>query len=63
MGWIRRWWSSAPTLPDRLLPRAAHLIPQMIALLRQTDLPVTEITARVGKGAVLSAEVMRLVGR
>ena len=51
---------AAPTLPDRLLPRAAHLIPQLIALLRQTDLPVAEITARIGKDAVLSAEVMRL---
>ena len=48
------------TLPDRLLPRAAHLIPQLIALLRQTDLPVAEITARIGKDAMLAAEVMRL---
>lgn len=51
---------ATPALPDRLLPRAAHLIPQLIALLRQSDLPVTELTARIGKDAVLSAEVMRL---
>ena len=49
-----------PDLPDNLLPRAAALIPQMIALVRQTSLPVAEIAARVGKDAVLSAELMRL---
>ena len=51
---------AAPALPDKLLPRAAHLIPQLIALLRQSDLPTAELTARIGKDAVLSAEVMRL---
>jgi len=49
-----------PTMADNLLPRAASLIPQLIALLRQTDLPTAEIAARVGKDAVLTAEVMRL---
>jgi hypothetical protein len=51
---------AAPAFPDRLLPRAAHLIPQLIALLRQSDLPAAELTARIGKDALLSAEVMRL---
>lgn len=49
-----------PDLPDNLLPRAASLIPQLIALVRQTSLPVAEIAVRVGKDAVLSAELMRL---
>lgn len=51
---------ATPVLPERLLPRAAHLIPQLIALLRQSDLPVAELTARIGRDAVLAAEVMRL---
>ena len=49
-----------PAIPDNLLPRAAALIPQLIALVRQTDLPVPAIAARVGKDAVLAAELMRL---
>lgn len=49
-----------PALPDNLLPRAASLMPQLIALVRQTDLPVPAIAERVGKDAVLAAEVMRL---
>ncbi|MEO8858299.1 MAG: HDOD domain-containing protein [Burkholderiaceae bacterium] len=49
-----------PHLPDNLLPRAAALIPQLIALLRQTDLPTPAIAERIGKDSVLSAEVMRL---
>ena len=49
-----------PVFPEKLLPRAANLIPQLIALLRQTDLPTTEIASRVARDAVLSAEVLRL---
>ena len=49
-----------PAIPDNLLPRAAALIPQLIALVRQTDLPVPAIAERVGKDAVLTAELMRL---
>ena len=48
--WTWRW----------MLPRAAHLIPQLITLLRQSDLPAAELTARIGEDALLSAEVMRL---
>ncbi len=47
-------------LPDNLLPRAAALIPQLIALVRQTSLPTPAIAERVGRDAVLSAELMRL---
>jgi hypothetical protein len=47
-------------LPDNLLPRASALVPQLIALLRQTELPLASITERVARDAALSAEVMRL---
>jgi HDOD domain len=49
-------------LPDELLPRAAALVPQMLAMLRQTDLPVQALAQRVAKDAQLTAEVMRLAG-
>ena len=49
-----------PAIPDNLLPRAAALIPQLIALVRQTELPVPAIAERVGKDAVLAAELMSL---
>lgn len=49
-----------PEIPDNLLPRAAALIPQLIALVRQTDLPTPAIAERIGKDPVLAAEVMRL---
>ncbi len=49
-----------PTVPDNLLPRAAALIPQLIALVRQTDLPTPAIAERIGKDAGLTAEVLRL---
>lgn len=49
-----------PEIPDNLLPRATALIPQLIALLRQTELPTPAIAQRIGQDAVLAAEVMRL---
>lgn len=49
-----------PALPDELLPRAAALIPQLLAMLRQADLPVPALAQRVAKDVVLSAEVLRL---
>lgn len=49
-----------PALPDDLLPRAAALIPQLLAMLRQTDLPVPALAQRVAKDVVLTAEVLRL---
>jgi HDOD domain len=49
-----------PTLPDELLPRSAALIPQLLALLRQTDLPVPALAQRVSKDVLLTAEVLRL---
>ena len=49
-----------PELPDNLLPRAAALVPQLIALLRQTSLSTSAIAERVRRDPILSAEVMRL---
>lgn len=49
-----------PEIPDNLLPRAAALIPQLIALVRQTELPTSAMAQRIGKDPVLAAEVMRL---
>jgi len=49
-----------PALPDDLLPRATALIPQLLALLRQTELPVPALAQRVAKDMVLAAEVLRL---
>ncbi len=49
-----------PTIPDSMLPRAAELVPQLIALLRETQLPLQAIAQRVSKDEMLAAEVMRL---
>jgi hypothetical protein len=49
-----------PSLPEDLLPRAAALIPQLLAMLRQSDLPVPALAQRLAKDVVLTAEVMRL---
>ena len=46
-----------------MLPRAAALIPQLLTILRQSDLPVPAIAERLSKDAVLTAEVMRLARR
>jgi hypothetical protein len=48
-----------PALPDELLPRAASLMPQLLAMLRQTDLPVHALAQQVSKDVVLAAEVLR----
>lgn len=48
-----------PALPDELLPRAASLMPQLLAMLRQTDLPVQALAQQVSKDVVLAAEVLR----
>jgi len=49
-----------PSVPDKLLPRAAKLIPQLIVLLRETQLPLKAIAQRVSKDPLLAAEVLRL---
>jgi hypothetical protein len=49
-----------PSLPEDMLPRAAALIPQLLAMLRQSDLPVPALAQRLAKDVVLTAEVMRL---
>lgn len=47
-------------LPDALLPRMADLLPQLIALTRENNLPVRAIALRVSKDPLLTAEVLRL---
>jgi hypothetical protein len=46
-------------VPPDLLPRAAALIPQLLAMLRQTQLPVAALAQRVARDMVLAAEVLR----
>lgn len=49
-----------PRLPDDLLPRAAALIPQLMAALRQSELPVPVLAQRFSKDPLLAAAVLRL---
>ena len=49
-----------PIIPENMLPRAAELLPQLIGLLRETQLPLQAVAERVNKDGVLAAEVMRL---
>lgn len=51
-----------PSLPAELAPRSANLVPQLLALLRQDDLPVPALAERIGKEAALAAEVLRQAG-
>jgi len=51
-----------PVLPAELLPRAANVVPQLLALLRQQDLPVPVLAERIGRDPVLAAEVLRQAG-
>jgi len=51
-----------PALPAELLPRAANVVPQLLALLRQQDLPVPALAERIGREPVLAAEVLRQAG-
>jgi HD-like signal output (HDOD) protein len=46
-------------VPPELLPRAAALTPQWLAMLRQTQLPVAALAQRVSRDMVLAAEVLR----
>lgn len=44
---------------DSLLPRAAAFVPQLLALLRQSDATLADIAARIAQDAPLAAEVLR----
>jgi HD-like signal output (HDOD) protein len=48
------------TLPTDLVPRAPAVIPQLLSLMRQDDLPLASIVERVVRDPLLTAEVMRL---
>ena len=48
------------SLPADLLPRAPAVIPQLLSLLRQDDLPLPRIVERVVRDPLLTTEVMRL---
>ncbi|MCC7100597.1 MAG: HDOD domain-containing protein [Rubrivivax sp.] len=49
-------------LPSELLPRSANVLPQLLAMLRQQDLPVPVLAERIGRDPVLAAEVLRQAG-
>ncbi|MEF7616217.1 HDOD domain-containing protein [Aquincola sp. MAHUQ-54] len=46
--------------PAELLPRTPAVVPQLLNLLRQDDLPLAAVSERVSKDIVLTAEVLRL---
>ena len=49
-----------PLMPPELLPRSPAVVPQLIAMLRQPDLPVPALAERIGRDPPLAAEVLRL---
>ena len=49
-----------PVLPADLLPRSANVLPQLIAMLRQDDLPVSALAERIAKDPTVAAEVLRM---
>ncbi len=49
-----------PQTPADLLPRTPAVVPQLLNLLRQDDLPLAAITERITKDVQLTAEVLRL---
>lgn len=51
-----------PKLPPELLPRAASLVPQLIATLRQGQAPVPVLAERIARDPAIAAEVLRLAG-
>lgn len=51
---------AAPRLPDKLLPRAPAVVPQILALLRKDDVSRSELAAQVQRDVLLTAEVLRV---
>lgn len=49
-----------PSLPHDMLPRAPEVVPQLVAVLREPELPVPAMAERIAKDLVLAAEVLRL---
>ncbi|URI10903.1 HDOD domain-containing protein [Aquincola tertiaricarbonis] len=49
-----------PQTPADLLPRTPAVVPQLLNLLRQDDLPLAAVTERITKDVQLTAEVLRL---
>jgi hypothetical protein len=49
-----------PKLGAEMLPRAAAVMPRLIAMLRQGDLPVPVLAERIGRDPAIAAEVLRL---
>jgi len=49
-----------PVLGSELLPRAASVVPQLMAMLRQGDQPVAVIADQIAKDAAMAAEVLRM---
>lgn len=49
-----------PQTPADLLPRTPAVVPQLLNLLRQDDLPLAAISERITKDVQLTAEVLRL---
>lgn len=49
-----------PQTPADLLPRTPAVVPQLLSLLRQDDLPLAAVTERITKDVQLTAEVLRL---
>lgn len=49
-----------PVLGSELLPRAASVVPQLMAMLRQSDQPVAVIAEQITKDPAMAAEVLRM---
>ena len=51
--------AASPTLRAALLPRAPHVVPQLMKTLRDGDYSSVDVASRISRDVVLSAEVIR----